>query len=288
MPLAAYLKAPGVSQSRLKAMARTPAHFKVALDEDDEPTRDTILGHVFHTAVLEPELLDKSYYLRPETYEGVGGVQKKWNGSANICKEWLHLHRDREVLLKGEHEAIIAMRKSVMEHPGARRALTAGVREQCLFCNDPETGILLKCRADQLTGNSIVDLKSTLDASKAGFAKSILKFGYDVQAAFNLDIANWLGLSKEFFLFVATEKDPPYATAIYELDERSIQKGREKYRAWLSLLSYCMEYDDWPAYDPGIQEISLPDYALRQDFGAPLLLSDKEPANLLTDIEKGR
>ncbi len=287
MTLAQYLKAPGISQSRLKAFARSPAHFKVALDEEADPTRATILGHVFHTAVLEPHLLDKSYYLRPDTYKirGVGkDEEKKWNGNSLWCKEWLERHKDREVLLSHEHADVIAMRKSVMEHPGASAALAEGASEVCLFVKDPETGILLKCRGDRLTGRSIVDLKSTLDASPAGFAKAILKFGYYVQAAFNLDLANWLNLGKDHFCFIATEKEPPYATAFYELDEASIIKGREQYRYWLSLLSYCMEYDEWPAYNPAIQEISLPDYALRREVGS-LLLRDSETNGL--QLEEG-
>ena len=272
LPFAEYLKAPGISQSRLKLMGRSPAHFRFGLDEESVSTRDKILGHIFHTAVLEPDLLEKSYYLRPDTYEGHGGEQKKWSGNSNVCKAWLHEHRDREILLSDEHEAIIAMRKSVLEHPGAREALAQGESELSLFCTDPDTGIGLKCRCDRLSGEAIVDLKSTEDASREAFAKSILKFGYDVQGAYNLDIANWIGLRKETFVLIAVEKQPPYAVAVYFLDERTILKGREKYRNWLSLLSYCMEYDEWPAYDPAITPISLPEYAFRRESG-PLLLT---------------
>jgi hypothetical protein len=269
LTLAEYLKADGISQSRLKGMARSPAHFRHTEDEDSPSTRDRILGHIFHTAVLEPHLLEKAYYLRPETYKirGVGKDEtKKWHNGSLYCKEWMEAHKDREILLEKEHVAIIGMRKSVMEHPGARDALAQGVSEQCLFVQDPDTGIGLKCRCDRLSGNTIPDLKSTDDASEEGFARSCAKWGYDVQAAFYLDIANWLGLNKEFFIFIAVEKEPPYAVGVYtvELDDETCVIGRGKYRRWLSLLSHCLEYNEWPAYSPDIIPLRLPPYEIRK------------------------
>jgi hypothetical protein len=265
MSYAEYAKAPGIRQSRLKAMARSPAHFKAAMEAPEKQTRDFTLGRVFHTAVLEPKLFAKCYHLRPDTYQNEKGLVKPWSGNANVCKDWLSGHDDREILLSQELEAIIAMRKSVMEHPAARAALTEGDAEQCLFCADPQTGIGLKYRADWLSGNTIVDVKSTDDAGKIGFARSVAKFGYDVQAAVGLDMSKWLGLNKDFFCFVATEKEPPYAVAVYQLDEESIAVGRSKYRRWLDLLDYCMKQESWPAYDEAIVRLSLPMWNIREE-----------------------
>jgi exodeoxyribonuclease VIII len=265
MPMQKYLDAPGISQSRLKAMARSPAHFRAALTAEEESSRALTIGTILHLAVFEPHLLESSYYLRPETYENKKGVVKKWNANATECKDWAAAHDDREVLVVKEHESIIGMRKSVMEHAAALAALADGIPEQCLFAPDPTTGIGLKCRADWLSGNTIVDLKSTVDASPEGFASSVDKFGYDVQAAYNLDIANWLSLGREFFLFIAVEKEPPYAVAVYELDAESIGIGRSKYRRYLDLADHCFKTDEWPAYDPAIQRLSLPQWSIRRE-----------------------
>lgn len=268
-----YEKAPGLSQSKLKVMAKTPAHFKEALDNPPEPTRSFIMGHFVHTAVLEPNLLQSSYHLRPETYtlekdrdkNNRKGDIKKWNGNATECKDWFAAHTDKEVVLQAEQDAMIQIRKAVLEHPEASRALTKGKAEQCLFANDPVTGLQLKCRTDWLSGEAIVDLKTCEDASPAGFAKSVAKYGYDVQAAFNLDIANLLSLGKEYFVFIAVEKEPPHAVAVYDLDIDSIALGRSKYRRWLDLYAHCSELDEWPGYDPKITTLRLPQWSFMQE-----------------------
>lgn len=265
MPMAEYLKAPGISQSQLKAMTRSPAHFQAALTMPAEPTRAQLIGTVLHYAVLEPDLFGDSYHLRPLTYKSKQGEPKKWNGNATECKEWLAAHNDRPILTSDERDAVLEMRKSVMEHASARAALAQGLAEQALFVADPDTGIGLKCRTDWLSGNAIVDLKSTEDASPEGFARSVEKFGYDVQAAYNLDLANWLDLKKEFFIFIAVEKSPPYAVGVYELDVESVGVGRSKYRRWLALAAHCERTQEWPAYDPAIVRLSLPQWALRKE-----------------------
>jgi exodeoxyribonuclease VIII len=157
----------------------------------------------------------------------------------------------------------MGMHQSILSHPEASRALAQGESEMCMFANDL-TGLSLKCRSDWISGNTVTDLKSTLDASKDAFAKTILFYGYDVQAAFNLDMSKWLGIPKDYFLFIAVEKEPPYAVAMYELDQESIEIGRNKYRRWISLVDHCIKTNEWPGYDPDITRISLPEWSKRQ------------------------
>ena len=271
LPFDKYLEADGISQSMLKHMARSPAHFQYALTHKEPPTENQIIGRIFHTAVLEPDQFAGSFYLRPETYPGPNGP-KKWNGNSNFCKDWLDDHSNLEVITLDQHQMILDMKKSVMEHPSARRALEAGKTEYSLFVKDPETGIGLKCRPDRLSGNTIPDLKSTIDASPEGFARQVAQRGYDVQAAFYLDVANWCGLDKKYFIFIACEKEPPYAVGVYQLDEQSIECGRSKYRSWLNTAALCYETNEWPAYDPAIKTLALPDWSVRQEMNTSALM----------------
>lgn len=260
----AYEKAPGLRQSDLTWMERSPAHYRAAvLAPPKEDTKAGIMGTLFHTAILEPDLFKKAYHVKPKTYENAKKELKKWNANANECKEWLAKHSNRPVISGDEQSALLAMRGSVMAHSSARAALVGGMTEHCMFVNDPHTGIKMKARPDRLTGNAIVDPKSTDDASPSGFARSIFKFNYHIQAAWYLDIANLLGLEKKHFIFIAVEKEPPYAVEVYELDQESIAIGRSKYRKWIELFATCSERDEWPGYnyDQVITEISLPYWA---------------------------
>lgn len=282
LPMPDYLAAHGVSQSALKKLAQSPAHLRQYIDHPEPSTLDQIVGTITHTAVFEAELLEKCCHVKPANYQNAKAEWKKWNGNAKECKDWIAAHEDRPIVKQDDYTAILAMSGAVFNHPAARMALTTpgGKAEQSLFCEDPDTGLQLKCRTDWLSGNAIVDLKTCLDASPAGFAKTVANFGYDVQAAFNLDVANILGLGKEHFLFIAVEKEPPYAVAVYELDEESIGVGRSKYRRLLSRYLDCVVADKWPAYSQNVERLSLPTWAAKAEFNA-MLLEDSPPVPAL-------
>lgn len=266
IPMEQYLLEPAVNQSSLKRMARSPAHFRHYVDNPQTPTRSQIVGTVFHTAVLQPELLEGSYHLRPETY----GDGKKWNGNANECRDWLAKHADKPVLKREENDNVMLMRNYVLEHPGARAALAHGKSELSLFATDPETGVPLKCRADRLSGNNFVELKSCEDASPSGFQKAIVNFGYEIQRAFSLHIAELLGLQKEHWIFVAAESEAPFAVAVYELlDPEEI--GRTKFRRLLKRYKQCVDANSWPAFSPNIEFLGLPKWAVSQESYAQQL-----------------
>jgi exodeoxyribonuclease VIII len=108
-----------------------------------------------------------------------------------------------------------------------------------------------------------VDFKSTDNASKDAFSKSIANYGYARQAAYYLDLAKDSGLPHTEFVFVAVEKEPPYAVGIYQLDQESIQWGRKKYTDLLSLYIKCRDENHWPGYSQEPQIISLPQWAMR-------------------------
>lgn len=265
LPMEQYLKAAGLAHHDLAEMSRTPAHFKYRRENpEEEKTRALIVGDIAHIAVLEPNRFKDSHYVKPKTYEDEKGKVKPWNGNANVCKDWLEKHSDREVLTPLEAGSVIGMRKSVMENRTAKEILKKGDFEVSLFATDPETQIQLKARPDWISGRSLVNLKTTDDASKEAFQRSIEKFHYDSAAAFHLDVCNLLGLQKEFYVFIVVEKEPPFAMALYELDEKSKDIGRLKYRRWLSLYSHCANVDEWPGYDESIQPISLRDWHIRQ------------------------
>jgi hypothetical protein len=109
--------------------------------------------------------------------------------------------------------------------------------------------------------NIIGDIKTTNDASPRSFQRDIMKYGYHIQAAMVQDgIYHVTKKMIETFVFIAIEKEEPYAIGIYELDKESIQKGREEYKALLDDYIPYQEKDVkiWPGYKPTV--ISLPAY----------------------------
>lgn len=175
--------------------------------------------------------------------------------------EWLKNNGDRIVLTAEQWDQLQGMRASVVAHPAANRLLTAvpGKAEVSFYWNDASTGELCRIRPDWLRDDDvIVDLKTCEDASPDGFAKSVANWRYDVQDAFYCDGFRAVTGRKARFVFIAVEKKPPYAVAVYTLDAESKELGRAQYRADLDKYAECIANDNWPGYGDAIQKLNMP------------------------------
>jgi hypothetical protein len=256
LPEAQYRAAEGLSKSALDYIAppRTPAHFKAYIDGllKTETTPAMRLGQMIHRAILEPDALEVS--VKPE------GL----NLSTKEGREW-KAAQIKTVITQDEYATITGMRDSVHAHPAVKRVLDDARTEVSLFASG-EDGVLRKARIDALPegGNVIVDIKSCQSADADMMAKSVASYRYDVQAAYYLDICALLGLDKSEFLFVCVEKQPPYAVAVYALDQQAIEWGRKQYQRDLALVKHCMAEDHWPSFTQDITTLALPAWAQKQ------------------------
>lgn len=64
---------------------------------------------------------------------------------------------------------------------------------------------------------------------------------------------------------MTVEKLPPFAVAVYRIDEDALEAGRRMYRRALRLWAECLDRGIWPGYSDRIESISLPAWALNQD-----------------------
>src|SRR5204862_162890 len=96
-----------------------------------------------------------------------------------------------------------------------------------------------------LTDVAIIDLKSTYDASPDEFAKSMWNQGCFVQAAMQQDGVAAITRKIRPYFWLAVEKEPPYACALYEPDRDDLERARETYRGWLRQVHVCEERNEW-------------------------------------------
>lgn len=258
LPEAQYRAAEGISKSMLDWIAppRTPAHYRAKVDGliKDEQTPAMRLGQMIHRAMLEPDTVKGAWVVKPEGMNFATKDGKEWKAAQTL-----------PIITQEEADTITGMRDSVHAHPAVKRVLANARTEVSLFANG-EDGVLRKARIDALpeSGNVIVDIKSCQSADADLMAKSVVSYRYDVQAAYYLDICKLLGIDKSEFLFVCVEKQPPYAVAVYALDQDAIEWGRKQYRADLALLKRCEAEDHWPAFTQDITTLALPAWAQRQ------------------------
>jgi hypothetical protein len=248
-----YHAAPGVSNSQLKEFRRSPAHFRATIGKDSR-TAAKAFGRLLHMAALEPERLAESIAVEPR-------IDRRTKVGKAEAAKFAEENAGKEIVSAWDAAMLHGIGRSLAEHGAARELIRAtGLHEVSAFCRHEETGLLLRSRFDIMPHESdiLADLKSTEDASREAFAKSIHDFRYYVQAPFYLDNATRCGRERSRFIFIACEKEPPYAVAVWELDAESIEIGREEYQAQLKLFAECVEFDSWPAYSSRIESISLP------------------------------
>lgn len=280
-----YHAAPGVSNSMLKCMDRTPAHFKAAMAEPHETTPAMILGTLTHSLVLEPEKPLPQLIIPPEKYpapENCSLVKSKkvavgdmiaWSGNATWCQSWIMEQKKagRMVVTQKDMASLLGMVASIAAHPVARKIITTAATEVSLFTRSPkfdalfgEDNPLLKCRMDIVPKNKkyLADIKTCEDAG-ADFEKTVFTYGYFQQAAFYLDIWNALNPEdkRHHFVFIAVEKTPPYAVRLVGLKESAIKAGRGLYFQRLTTWVKCTRSGIWPAYEQKITEIDIPSWA---------------------------
>jgi exodeoxyribonuclease VIII len=165
------------------------------------------------------------------------------------------------------------MRDAVFAHPAASILLQAGEAEQRVDWTwqgeDADFNpIQVKCKSKmdwQSHNGFIVDLKTTEDASKSGFGKSVWNYRYHVQGAFYCDAyEQYHGQAPRGFLFIAVEKKPPFAVALYFLTPEQMDIGRREYERDLRVYHQCLLRNEWPSYGTGIEPIELPGWAYKQ------------------------
>jgi hypothetical protein len=249
-----------VSASHLHAIARSPYHYwSRYLDPNRKPVEPTAamrLGTLVHTAVLEPDELLQRY-----------GVCQARNTKAGKEQAERMAAEGLEPVTSADMALALSMASSVRQHPAAYALLAQGKAEQSFWWDDATTGLRCKCRPDWYYGSTVVDLKTTTDASPAGFARSVATFRYHVQASHYLS-----GLhGAERFVFIAVEKTAPYAVAVYELDAEAMAAGNELRLRDLRMIADCQATQEWPGYGDDCQTLSLPKWALSAN---PTITSD--------------
>lgn len=258
-----YRSSPGISQSELKEFgaSATPLHYKTR--KPKEATADMQLGTLCHTAILQPELFDQSYHLRPDEYtHDVKGktVMKPWHNGAEVCKAWMESHSDKIIATKDTIAKVNKIAARIRYIPEFKGALDVGQREVAFVKRDEETGLLLKCRCDLVATDAsgitwIFDLKKVQrgGATHSEFSNSAANYGYFIQAAFYIYVT---GATK--FVFVPFDDDDPFDACLFEPDYDSIVMGRRQWRKLLDSYATCLKEDLWPGYPSFIQRLEAP------------------------------
>lgn len=263
----AYRAAEGVSASDLKNMQRSPAYARMR-GKASTPAQEW--GTAVHTAILEPDELDKRYALDPEKPE-VGGYPAGWrNTKAYKEAKAAALARPgiEGVLTAEQREDLAQIQRRVAANKiGAQLHALDGMREASVFAWDED--LWRKCRPDWFipAARMVVDVKTAQDHRAGPFARACHRYGYHTSAAYYFDTMEAADILVDHYVFLVVSADAPFEVATYTLDDDSIEQGRHEYRRALAAWRDCANEGQWPGGSSEIEEIRLPEFAITYHEG---------------------
>jgi len=250
-----YHASGGVSRSALMEFKRSPYHYqqKYLMDNEPKPATPAMnLGNLIHTLTLEPSLFDDEFVIMPK-------LDRRTNAGKHAYNVFQGTLCGRIAVSEDDYQKAQAIAEAVRRHPLAADLLDGILVEQSIYFTHKATGIQAKARPDGWSGSIVIDLKTTADASFRAFQSSAFKFGYYLQAGMLHHALFSLDINMERFVFIAVEKERPYAVGIYVLDDEALDYGVTQFNELMANYKICLDRNDWPGYS--LQTLTLPNYA---------------------------
>lgn len=254
-----YHKAGGVSKSDLDLIHISPLHYKTAKEQPKKQTEALIFGSALHKFVLENQDYNSEFITAPV-------CDRRTKEGKAIYAEFLEQSKGKSIVSAEQYDSILNISEAISEHPLAGKLLFGGKAEQSYFWKDEDTKILCKCRPDYVKGNYCIDLKTTQSAKPENFFKSAYNYRYHVQAYWYLKGLRACGCNVKDFIFIAVEKEPPYAICVYVASEDFLKLGEIEAESDLKTYKKCLESGNWHGYDetPEVHSLELPSWVRKE------------------------
>ncbi len=242
-----------ISQSPLHAWDKSPR-----LNPDYEPadSKTFDIGRAAHRAVLG----------KGENYVAIPTKWLSRDGSASTkqAKDFIERARGSGLTPLKENEVdqihVIAGKvRAKLDRMGiyfdpANSELTAIAQIDGVWCR----AMIDNAPTDPL--KPLYDLKTCEDASPQAVERSIMNYGYQLQAQHYIDV--WRAATGEdrAFCFVFVEKKSPHEVTLARIANGTMVIARKQAIRAREMWANCIKAQNWPGYPDGIMEIDLPAY----------------------------
>jgi hypothetical protein len=215
-----------------------------------------VIGGAFHTATLEAYKLDEEYAVKPSEIDGQSSRTNHYKEAFGLIEK---SNPQKRWLSPSDWDKVIEMSEEAKEHPFLESYLSEPdkIIEGTGFFE--LMGAKCKVRPDYYcpSDGTIIDLKSTTDASPKEFKRSVHKYGYAFQAAWYLHGLRLCGEDPKRFIFFAVEKTPPYLTGIYEISNEDVDKYIPMMEEACVKWAKCVESGVWEGYPDSVQILDM-------------------------------
>jgi hypothetical protein len=235
---AEYFSLDALHAGQIKDILQSAAHYK-ARKEEHKYTDAMHFGSCVHSMIFQPEL-----------NEVVCGPDVRRN--TNAWKEFEEQNAGKYILKpngSGSYSEASTMRDVALNSPEVKDILSNGKPELTGFVKYPKYNIVIKVDYMRDDLQVMVDYKTTKDARTRQFSNSVVYDKYYISAALYRIVGKAIDNIWYDYIFLAQEKEPPYAIRAYNCPSELIIQGEKEIREALEVYEKCLETDKWPSYD---------------------------------------
>ncbi len=235
--------------TRLKLIAKSPAHYAWSLTEDMEETLSMRLGSGCHAIAF-------------------GTPFVVFTGKKRAGKEWEAFeieHAGKLILNATEHRKAQAMADALRRDPVASSLLFAPgtIHEQLIEWD--WNGRPCRSTPDARRPGVVIDLKSCRDASPRKLRYQARDLSYHAQVGFYSKAVETICEPVRERYLVAIESTEPFPVTVLHVGQADIDEGLRLCDRWRAQLEACEASDRWPAYASGVLPFSVADETEEDD-----------------------
>jgi len=245
--------------SELKALRKSPAHYRHAIEESRTITRPMIVGSVADGLVFG----GRNVALYP--------------GKVRNGKEWEAFKLSNEgktLCIQSEYDDAKGAADAVLADPVARRLLDGCEYQRVmaweaygLECAAGVAGERGGFDAWHEKRGYILDLKVTASTQPEDFQRHAFKMQWHAQAAWYLDGAKALAIDVRDFYLIGVEANPPHCVTVLHVTQEALDMGRKEIALWTEKLKACEAADAWPGYAQDVLQLEVPAWSGLEGLG---------------------
>lgn len=252
-----YRRAKGQSQSHIKTILRSPAHYQAVLRRPFTTSSVMTIGTATHCKALEgDDTFEAQYIKKPDNIKYNTKEGRDWKDAQGRKTILANDGRDPQWdCVVGMTEALRQLEWFDPTQPDYRK-----YNEVSIYWED--YGIPCKARLDRVivTDDEVIvlDLKTTDSVSVDKFQSKMVELGYDFQAAWYSHAAKLIYDKPTRFIFVAVERNDPHTIDLFEATDDILAEARTKNEMALKRLKECLMTNEWPTSSPSIKMLEYP------------------------------